>query len=302
MASTAAPAPAAPPKAAPSPTAKKLSDKTLKEKEFRWDKLLAWLGATVLLAVVVGLWALSRFVVDKRATGGDTVVGFILAAITLFLYGLVAAYSWRHNRRQQKRGMTRVWMEIHLAFGVVAGVSALLHSGPKLGAPIHGAFLLAWLLLIGTGIFGKFASSWIPKRLTKIEDEALLVEDVVERQKAMRTEIEQLLADADEKTTALVNDVVPSKIKSPDSYGKRRMRRADVIAEVYKAVDGDNQVPPEKRDWLKRIITCEVEEAFLGRMLTYHYVLRAWVPVHVALTTLCFPWLIFHVASTLFMF
>jgi hypothetical protein len=305
MASTAAPAPAPsaakpPPKA--SPNAKALSDKTLKEKQFRWDKLLAWLGAVMLLAVVVGLWSLSYFVVDKRATGGDTVVGFILAGITLNLYGVVAAYSWRHKRRRQKRGMTRVWMEVHLAFGMVAGVSAFLHSGPKLGAPIHGAFLLAWLLLIFTGIFGKFVSAWIPKRLTKIEDEALLVEDVVERQKAMRTEIEQLLQDADEKTTNLVNDVIPRKIKSPDSYGKRRMRRSEVVAEVYKDIDGDNAVAADKRDWLKRIVACEVEEVFLDRMLTYHYVLRAWVPVHVALTTLCFPWLIFHIASTLFMF
>jgi hypothetical protein len=301
MASTTASAPAAPPKAAPQ-SSKKLSDKTLKEKEFRWDKLLAWLGAFFLLAVVVGLWALSRFVIDKRATGGDTVVGYVLAGITLGLYGLVAAYSWRHKRRFQKRGMMRVWMEVHLAFGVVAGVSAVLHSGPKLGAPIHGAFLIAWELLILTGIAGKIISVVVPKRLTRIEDEALLVEDVVDRQKAMRTEIEQLLQDATDAMVTLVNETIPSKIKSPDWYGKRRMKRADVVEEVYKAIDGDallakGVVPADKKDWLKRMITCEVEEVFLDRMLTYHYVLRAWVPVHVALTTLCFPWLIFHIVS-----
>lgn len=316
MASTtapSAPAPAQPPAVkAPAPkpagpvSAKKLSDKTLKEKEFRWDKLAAWLGAFFLLAVVGGLWALSRFVLDTpekgRAPGGDTVVGYTLAGITLVLYGLVAAYSWRHKRRVQKRGMTRVWMEVHLAFGIVAGVSAVLHSGPRLGAPIHGAFLLAWLLLIITGIVGKLLSVWVPRRLTRIEDEALLVEDVVERQKAMRLEIEQLLVDADEKTVTLVNETIPRFIKSPDWYGKRRMRRADVVESVYKAIDGDGliqkgQVPADKRDWLRRIITCEVEEVFLDRMLTYHYVLRAWVPVHVALTTLCFPWLLFHIVT-----
>jgi hypothetical protein len=302
MAATTAPAPPAPHKAAPPASAKKLSDKTLKEKEFRWDKLGAWLGAFFLLMVVVGLWALSRFVIDGRATGGDTVVGYTLGGLTLVLYGVVAAYSWRHKKRRQKRGMTRVWMEVHLAFGMVAGVAAILHAGPKLGAPIHGAFLIAWELLIITGFVGKLLSVAVPKRLTRIEDEALLVEDVVDRQKAMRTEIEQLLQDADEKLVHLVNDVIPAKIKSPDWYGKRRMKRADVVEAVYKAIDGEGlvakgEVPADKRDWLKRMVTCLVEETFLDRMLTYHYVLRAWVPVHVALTTLCFPWLLFHVVT-----
>src|SRR5207248_11196879 len=100
-----------------------------------------------------------------------------------------------------------------------------------------------------------------------------------------------------EKSTALVNDVIPRQIKSPDWYGSRRMKRNEVVESVYKAIDGDNKVPADKRDWLKRMVTCLVEEEFLDRMLTYHFVLRAWLPVHVALTTLCFPWLIFHVIS-----
>jgi hypothetical protein len=195
-----------------------------------------------------------------------------------------------------------VWMEVHLAFGMVAGVSALLHSGPKLGAPIHGAFLIAWELLIITGIVGKLISVNVPRRLTRIEDEALLAEDVAERQKAMRLEIEQLLVDCNETLVNIVNVTIPSKIKAPAWYGKRRMKRGEVVEDVYKAIDGDGliakgAVPADKKDWLKRMVTCLVEEEFLDKMMTYHYVLRAWLPVHVALTTLCFPWLIFHVVT-----
>jgi hypothetical protein len=297
MASTTAPAGAPSQKAPPNPAAKKLSDKTLKERETRWDRRGAWLAALLLLAVVVGLWSLSFFVVHKNATGGDTWVGYTLAGITLVLYGVVAAYSWRHKKRQQKRGMTRVWMEVHLAFGMVAGVAAFLHSGPKLGAPIHGAFLIAWELLIITGIVGKLISVIVPRRLTRIEDEALLVEDVVDRQKAIRLEIEQLLVDADDKLLVLANDAIPKNIKKPAWYGARRMKRPEVVDSVYQAIDGDKQVPADKRDWLRRMVTCLVEEEFLDTMLTYHYVLRAWLPVHIALTTLCFPWLIVHIVS-----
>lgn len=322
MTSTTAPAPGAPPapappaaapktappkatKPAPSANAKKLSQKTLKAKETRWDKRGAWFLAFVTAVVVVGLWALSAFKLDARSNGGqgpqgDTTIGLILGVLTLVLYGVVAAYSLRHRKRIQKRFMTRTWMEVHLAFGLVAGLAAVLHSGPHLfsAAPLHGAFLVAWLGLIGTGFFGKIIGVVVPNRLTAIEDEALLAEDVTDKQIAMRKEIEELLqANPDERFVAYVNNVVPKAIKDPVGYGKRRMKRADVVEEIWTQTNGATALPADKHDTGRRIVTCLIEERFLEKMQTYHWILRSWVPIHVALTTLCFPWLIVHMIT-----
>lgn len=301
MTATTAPAPQAA-RPAPSPTAKKLSGKTLKEKETRWDKRAAWFLAFVTAVIVVGLWALSAFKLDVpphgRGPQGDTVVGYALGILTLVLYGVVAAYSMRHRKRVQKRAMTRTWMEVHLAFGLVAGLAAVLHSGPRLlsAAPLHGAFLVAWLLLIGTGFFGKIIGVVVPRRLTRIEDEALLAEDVTEKQAAMRKQIEELLQ-ANPDLAEYANTTVPKAIKNPQSYGKRRMKRSDVIEEVWTQTNGPAAVAADKQDTAKRLVTCLVEERFLEQMQGYHWMLRAWVPVHVALTTLCFPWLIVHIVT-----
>ena len=292
MASSTAPSPNAPLAAA----GKKLGAKTLKGREGRTDRALAWLGAFLLLCFVIGLYALSAFKLDRRPSG-HTIVGYTLGVITIVLYGVVTAYSFRHRRRVQKRGMTRTWMEVHLAFGFVAGVSAVLHSGPRLGAPINGGFLIAWVLLIATGIIGKMISVLVPRRLTRIEDEALLVEDCVDRQRAMRLEVEQLTADANPKLMTLVNGVIPGKIKSPQWYGKRRMKRGQAVEAVYKEIGGDAAVTPDKKDLLKRLVSCLVEDRFLSQQIRYHYILRAWLPFHVALTTLCLPWLLIHVVT-----
>jgi hypothetical protein len=306
MTSTTAPAtaPKAAPKPASSPTAKKLSDKTLKAKETRWDRRGAWFLAFVTTVVVVGLWALSAYKLDKPPLGrgpqGDTVVGYTLGVLTVVLYAVVAAYSLRHRRRLQKNAMTRTWMEVHLAFGIVAGIAAVLHSGPRLlsAAPLHGAFLVAWLCLIGSGIAGKIIGVVVPRRLTRIEDEALLVEDVSDKQAAMRKEIEELLqANPEDQFVDYANNVAPRAIKNPQHYGKRRMRRHDVIEEVWAESGGAEVVPADKHETAKRIVTCLVEERFLEQMQRYHWLLRAWIPVHVALTTLCFPWLIIHVIT-----
>jgi len=307
MTATTAPAPGAPPapaKPAPSPSAKKLSQKTLKGRETRWDKRAAWFMAFVTAVIVVGLWFLSSQVWDKpphgRGPQGDTPVGYALGILTLVLYGVVAAYSMRHRKRIQKRAQTRTWMEVHLAFGLVAGLAAVLHSGPRIlsAAPLHGAFLVAWLLLIATGFFGKIIAVVVPRRLTRIEDEALLAEDVTEKQVAMRKEIEELLqANPEPAFVEYANTTAPRGIKNPQSYGKRRMRRHDVIEEVWEQTKGAQVVPADKQETAKRIVSCLVEERFLEQMQGYHWILRSWVPIHVALTTLCFPWLIVHIVT-----
>jgi hypothetical protein len=286
------------------PTAKRLSQKTLKAKETRWDKRIARLAACATGAFVIALWALSAYALDRPPRGrgpqGDTVIGYALGILTVVLYGVVAVYSLRHRRRIQKHAMTRTWMEVHLAFGIVAGLSAVLHSGPRLlsAAPLHGAFLAAWLCLIASGILGKLIGVVVPRRLTRIEDEALLVEDVSERKVAMRREIEELLqANPEEVVVHYANEVVPPAIKDPQTYGKRRLRRFEIVEEIWAQTEGMRLLPPEKHETGKRLVTCLVEERFLERMERYHWLLRAWVPIHVALTTICFPWLLIHMVT-----
>lgn len=301
MTASTAPAPPAL-RAPPSPTAKKLSGKTLKERETRWDKVAAWFLAAVTAIVVVGAWALSAYKLDTpphgRGPQGDTAVGYGLGIFTVVLYGVVAAYSLRHRARIQRRAMTRTWMEVHLAFGLVAGLAAVLHSGPRLwtAAPLHGAFLVAWLLLVASGLAGKIIGVVIPRRLTRIEDEALLAEDVTERQVAMRRQLEELV-EAHPELEPFARKTVPRAVKNPQVYGARRMKRVDVIEEVWEQTKSDPAIAPATHETAKRLVTCVIEQRFLAQMQRYHWLLRAWIPIHVALTTLCFPWLLIHMAT-----
>lgn len=277
-----------------------LSAKTLKRRERRTDRAVAWLLGLLVLGLAFGLWSLSAFHLDKAAgPSGGTAVGYVLGGLTVLLYGVVTLYSWRRSRRAQRRAMMRTWMEVHLALGFVAGVTAVLHAGPRLGAPLHGAFLIAWLLLVGTGLVGKVLYVVVPRRLTALEEEALLIEDVVERQRAMRVEVDQLAEGASEAVQRLADEDIPKHIRSPGSYAKRRLKREEVVLEIYDEIGGDAAVPAEDRDVVRRIILCLVEDRFLGAQLRYQRALRAWLPTHIALTTLCLPWLFVHVVTVL---
>jgi hypothetical protein len=278
-----------------------LDAKTLKQRQRRTDRLLAWTFAFLLLAVVVGLWAASKFYFDtSTGTGGDTPIGYALGGITALLYGVVTLYSWRRGKRRQRRAMLRVWMEIHLALGLVAGVAATLHSGPQFGAPMHGAFLVFWLALIATGILGKFLYSWIPKRLALLEEESLLMEDVVERRTAVQTQMDELLDGADPQLAAFADKVVPKAIKPVATYAKARKTWDGIIDEVFEQVKGAPGVAGNE-DVAERLVRCRVEEAFYNKQFKYQMALRIWLPAHVGLTTLCVPWLAFHVV-TVFLF
>jgi len=85
------------------PGAAQLGAKTLSRRQARLDRFVAWFFSFLLLVVVVGLWGVSRFVVDKENAGGDTTVGYVLGGITAVTYLVVSLYSWRRGRRRQKR-------------------------------------------------------------------------------------------------------------------------------------------------------------------------------------------------------
>lgn len=275
-----------------------LDQKTLKGRERRWDRWAVRGAGLLTVVVMVGLFAWSQLVLKERA-GGDTIAGYILGVIAAGTYLVVSAYAVRRRRRRQSLLQMRVWMQIHLIFGAVAGLAAILHSGVQLGAPIHGGFLIAFLLLVGTGILGKYLYTVVPKRLTLLEEEGLLLEDVVERQQAGRIEIDQLTDGVSAELQELVDNTIPKAIKTPMHYAKRRMRWDDVRAEVYAAIGGDTAVGDQHRELVKRAVDVLVEDRYLSAQLRYHRLLSVWLPTHVGLTSLCIPWLIFHVVTAL---
>lgn len=286
-----------------------LAHKTLRSREARSAHVAARILGTLIfmlvLVLLLALWALGwAHTQSGRARGpeGGSASGLALGVIAVVLYAFAAAYAWRRRHRSHRHGTTRIWQELHLAFGVLAGVAALLHAGPRLGAPLHGSFLVAWELLVLSGVAGKLIGVLVPPRLTRLEEEALLLEDVVERHGSMCAEIERLLQSGSPDAAEVVRDRIPRAIRSPDWYGARRLRRSTVVDAVFVAIDGEwllarGFVPADQRAWLMRLVACHVELAFLERMWTWHVVLRAWVPVHVALTTVCLPWLLFHMVT-----
>ena len=278
------------------PGAAQLGAKTLSRRQARLDRFVAWFFSFLLLVVVVGLWGVSRFVVDKENAGGDTTVGYVLGGITAVTYLVVSLYSWRRGRRRQKRTMMRTWMEFHLSLGIVSGIAALLHSGPQFGAPLHGAFLIFWLLLIGTGILGKFLYITIPKRLAMLEEESLLLDDVVSRRAAVVDQLNELVEGADAEIATLADRLIPRQIKSPKHYAKKRMLWSQVSDEVFESIKQSPGVAGNE-DLARRLVQCRVEEKFYDAQYRYQMALRIWLPAHVGLTTLCFPWLIIHVAT-----
>lgn len=275
-----------------------LDQKTLKGRESRWDRWAVRAAGIVTVLAMAALFAWSQWMLKEEA-GGDTTAGYILGGIAAGTYLLVSAYAVRRRRRRQSLGLMRVWMEIHLVFGAVAGLAAILHSGVQLGAPIHGGFLIAFLLLVGTGILGKYLYTVVPKRLTLLEEEGLLLEDVVERQQAGRLEIDQLTDGVDASLQELVDNIIPKAIKAPMHYAKRRMRWEDVREEVYADIGGDAAVDEQHRELIKRAVDVLVEDRYLSAQLRHHRLLSVWLPTHVGLTSLCIPWLIFHVVTTL---
>jgi Fe-S-cluster-containing dehydrogenase component/CRP-like cAMP-binding protein len=156
-----------------------------------WAKLLHFGG--ILLVIAGG--GLAFWVTQQL--GSDSVVawGWLSARWLTGLVGLagivwVMMYPLRKQVYRRRAGPLRYWLLTHIYLGVLAGIVLLVHSGTQSGGLLTSLLALSFDLVIATGIFGAACYLIVPRMLTSIEGEPLLVEDLVAR----RTELREQLA------------------------------------------------------------------------------------------------------------
>ena len=77
----------------------------------------------------------------------------------------------------------------HIYLGVLAGVVLLVHGGTTSGGLLTTVLMISFDLVIASGIFGAICYIVVPRFMTRIEREPLLVEDLEARREELRAEL-----------------------------------------------------------------------------------------------------------------
>ncbi len=118
-------------------------------------------------------------------------------------------YPLRRKVYRRRAGALRYWMQMHVYVGVAAGLVLLLHGGRTTGGLLTSLLMVTFDAVIVTGLFGTLVYLVVPRVMTSIEGEPLLVEDL----RARREELSETLAEIGQRSNEHLREFIKKKVR-----------------------------------------------------------------------------------------
>ncbi len=262
------------------------------------------------LTVVVGgfaaVWATLKFSQDiALSPGGWVTMRWITGLAGLVSIVWVMLYPMRKQVYRRRAGALRYWMLSHIYLGVLAGILLLVHGGSSSGGLLTTVLMISFDLVIATGLFGAVCYIVVPRFMTRIEREPLLIEDLEARQKELRT---ALIQTADETTNPELKELIQRKVR------RRFLGLAYLLRQYLKREDLQSMLAAARKEFRSsadkmtrtddaRLMDAVENAATLRRVdaLCYlHYLLKLWVAPHVLFTSLMLVLMVIHIVQVVY--
>jgi Fe-S-cluster-containing dehydrogenase component/CRP-like cAMP-binding protein len=262
---------------------------------------LAGTGLTLLLAAVA--------IIGIREFGlGQRLIGFLNMRWITGLVGLlgiagVMTYPVRRQIYTKRKGALRYWMLAHSYLGVIAGIMILLHGGTNSGGVLTTALMICFDMVILTGLFGIVCYIVVPRLLTKIEGEPLLIDDLIARRDELERELNDIASSAG-PLKSLVDKAV-SRFLSFGFLLKQYLSRAPLAEMVAAANRGFESEAaalqnPSDRGKLDRAIEAAVTIRRADSLILLQRTLKLWLVPHVIFTSLMLALLLVHIIQVIY--
>jgi len=263
---------------------------------------LAGIGLTVLLTALA--------IIGIRELGlGQRVLGFLNMRWITGLAGLVGiagvmTYPVRRQLYTKRKGALRYWMLAHSYLGVIAGVMILLHGGTNSGGLLTTALMISFDLVVLTGLFGIFCYIVVPRLLTKIEEEPLLIDDLIARRAELERELNDLVSFATDPLKGLVNKAI-SRFLSFGFLAKQFVSRSP-LGEMVASANREFQkeagamLNASDRQALDRAVEAAVTIRRADSLILLQRSLKLWLVPHVIFTSLMLALMIVHMIQVIY--
>jgi len=210
------------------------------------------------------------------------------------------AYVWRRRIYRSRAGPLRYWLLVHTYFGAIAALAIVWHGGHHGGGTLTRLLMISFDLVLLTGLFGSASYFVIPRILTSIEGDPLLLEDLEARRNEIQRELDAPILQSEELTQLLRT---PKRDFASLRYLFRQVRRREELTGLL--ADARQQYR-EEIDRLRidqqrlKFVMCIEKLAMLRRLdaLIYlHRLLKLWLPPHIIVATAMLGLLIVHIAQ-----
>ncbi|MBV9242025.1 MAG: cyclic nucleotide-binding domain-containing protein, partial [Acidobacteria bacterium] len=206
-------------------------------------KAMAWHvigGLAVILGGILAIWATLRYTQDIALIAGSWLtMRWLTGLVGLGGITWVMLYPVRKQIYRRRAGALRYWMLSHIYLGTLAGVVLLVHGGTTSGGFLTTCLMISFDLVIASGLFGAFCYSAVPRFMTRIEREPLLVEDLEKRRDELRAE---LVRSVNETENPELRNVIERKVRRRFlglGYLLRQYIRKEDLATMLASARGD---------------------------------------------------------------
>ena len=156
-----------------------------------------------------------------------------------------------------------------------------------------------------TGIFGVLCYVVVPRIMTSIEGDPLLIEDLESRRAELHQEISTIEAKANEDTRRLMNSKVRKHFSSLGYLVREYSRREELTARLAKArlhFKSDMAAIAEKdqRNLMLRAIERSATLRRVDALIYLHRMLKIWIAPHVIATSAMLALMIVHIVQVIF--
>ena len=259
---------------------------------------------TALLAAAT-IWGMIRYGLDGRLGGTWVTVRWLTGFVGLGGIASLMTYVARKQVYRRRAGALRYWLLLHIYAGVVAGLLLLLHGGSSTGGLLTTALMLSFDLVILTGLFGTAAYIIVPRVMTSIEGEPLLVEDL----RARRDELRAQLVSIGQQSTPDLRDLIKREVRrrflSLGFLLRQYLRREpldDLLRRARRAVkDQAASLKDQKsRDLFDEAVEATVLLRRADSLIYLHQLLKLWLAPHVVATALMLMLMLVHIIQVVF--
>jgi Fe-S-cluster-containing dehydrogenase component/CRP-like cAMP-binding protein len=217
----------------------------------------------------------------------------------------VMLYPFRRRIYRRRAKPLRYWMLSHIYLGVVAGVILLVHGGTRSGGLLTTGLMVSFDMVIFSGIFGAACYVIVPRFMTRIEREPLLVEDLEARREELRA---QMIAASEQTDNPELQKLIEKKVRRRFlglGYLFRQYLKREDLPEML--ADARARFRPQAEAFSRiddaRLMDAVENAATLRRvdaLIYLHKLLKLWLPPHVLFTAIMLVLMAVHIAQVVY--
>jgi hypothetical protein len=259
-------------------------------------------GVSAIIAITATvLWAVRRHNLDGHFEGTWLTMRWITGMLGLGSIAGAVTYTARKQIYKRRVGPLRYWKLAHAYLGLFAGIVFLIHGGRSSGGLLTSMLMVSFDVTIVSGLFGITCYFIVPRIMTSIEGDPLLIEDLRARRQELRENL-ALIDTSDDQLRRLVKEKMRKRFFSFNYLLRQYLRREELTKMLSEAreefrSDAESLGDQRARRSLMEAVETTATLRRVDSLIYLHQLLKLWLAPHVVSVSIMLALLCVHIVQ-----